>query len=182
MKKYKIKVSPNKSLTYMLPMLVEEFNLRFPKLMINSYVINNEEERYFCVLYKFLGRDEYTKFEGRLMEHDLYLGHEDYEEHVLYKFRLNPDMEKELELFKEGKYSQFSKKHKEDINSFLKKKQWSSDKVNMILNRSEVLINIRKKKGIEINDGDELLEKPNMEDENFSNNLNEIEYVREYED
>ena len=180
MREYKIKVRPNKSLTYALPLLEEELNLEFCQLISNSYIINNDDEKSFSILYRFLGKPEFTKFEGRLMKHELFKGHEDYGNYVLYKFDLTQEMEEGLSLFKEGKYSKFSNKHKNSILQFLEKRKWSTTKVGMILNRDDTLIQARKKKGEVIGDEDELLEKPDMKDENFSECLTKIEYEREY--
>jgi len=83
-----IDVKVNKSLFYILPILDKFINLEFIDLLQNTYIHNNDKDKEFSVLYKFSGTKEYLKFEEKLCQNELFLGHEDYDEYVLYKFKL----------------------------------------------------------------------------------------------
>ena len=96
--RYVIDTQPVKSSTYMLPILDEQIDFEFLPLMVGSYLYNNRDEKEFSVLYKFKGTEKFTEFEKRMMDHVLFIGHEDYGEYVLYKFSLTADMQKALDL------------------------------------------------------------------------------------
>lgn len=150
-------------------------------MLRNSYLINNEEEKAFCVLYKYSGKPEFTEFEGRLMEHPLFIGHEDYEEYVLYKFEYNLELEKSSKLFKDGKYSMYTEEEKESVLKFLKLRGFTNaPKIEKILNRDKELreqMELDLKMSIDPNA--ELSSPPDMDKENFSNSVKHIEYKME---
>lgn len=116
---YEIKVIPNKSTTYMLPFLDSELKLDFKHQLLNSYLSFKEGDSVFCILYNWTSGPEFLKFEGELMENDLFMGHEDYGDKCLYKFRLTNKMHSGRDLFVEGKYSDFSISHKKFIEDYL---------------------------------------------------------------
>ena len=178
MKQWKIEIKLNKSSTYILPLLHNEVNFRFLSNLKNSYLINNEKELAFCVLYKFTGKPEFTKYEGELMNHELFKGHEDYGDHVLYKFKLTQEMEKGVKLFIEGKYSLFTKYHKDSISRFLREKGARNvEKIKKILNKDEGLrLQMIKDLGSNIDPEAELSSAPDLKLETFSNHLSKIEY------
>jgi len=175
--KSRIEIILNKSLTYFLPMVDAQVDFRFLHLLKNCYLYDVDDGN-FCVLYEWSSHPEFVKWEKELMNHHLFLGHEDYDKMVLYKFRLSPNMREAKELFLNGKYSMFTDEHKNDIDNFLKKKNASNRvKIRNILSRDEALRKeMEKSLGTKIDPNDELSSKPNLHNENFSNFREEIKF------
>lgn len=133
--KIKVKIEQNKSITYMLPFLNEQLNLKFLNKMLNTYLFYSEEEDCFCVLYEWSSNPNFLKFELELMNHHLFLSHEDLGNKVLYKFRLSKNMILGRDLFIKGKYKEFSEDHKNSIFNFLKlKNALNINRIKDILN------------------------------------------------
>lgn len=169
-KNVKIEIIPNKSYTYFFPILNSIIKFKFLERMYNSYVINNEQEGSFCVLYKWSGKPEFVEWEKELMDNHLFVGHEDYDEFVLYKFKLPSNSKDVLILFCQGKYSSYPLQYKEIIRDFLYDRGFSNyDRVFKIMNLDEnIRFQLEKERNIEIKKGSELSDPPNMDNENFS--------------
>lgn len=173
----KITVTSNKSSTYFLPILHGLVNFKFLHLLRNSYVMNNEDEKAFSVLYKWSGKQDFTSYEEELMSHTLFVGHEDYGDHVLYKFKLPENASKLLKLFIDGKYSEYPYETKVAIRDFVQLRGFSNyDRIYRILNRDE---NIRKQMESELKTTipvhAELSSPPDMNTENFQNSIQYID-------
>lgn len=176
MKNVKITVISNKSSTYFLPILNALVNFKFLHLLRNSYVANNEEEGAFSVLYKWSGKPDFTSYEEELMGHTLFVGHEDYGDHVLYKFKLPENAQKLMKLFVQGKYSEYPNEVKVQIRDFVQLRGFSNyDRIYRIMQKDDEL---RKQMESElrtpISPNAELSSPPDMDAENFSNSL---EYI-----
>ena len=104
-KKWKVNPELTKSFTYLLPVFDIELRLKFLGNLSGSYLYNNAEELMFSVLYKFSGKEGFTKYEDVLTSHPLFTGHEDYGEYVLYKFNTTDELDEAVKLFEKGKYS-----------------------------------------------------------------------------
>ena len=116
---YKIDIKRNKSTTYMLPFLDSELKLEFKHQILNSYLSFEKDDSIFCILYDWNSGSEFLKFEGELMENELFLGHEDYDDKCLYKFRLTNKMLAGRQTFIEGRHSDFSISHKKFIEDYI---------------------------------------------------------------
>tara|TARA_R110002049_G_scaffold170715_3_gene337336 strand:- start:1251 stop:1769 length:519 start_codon:yes stop_codon:yes gene_type:complete len=116
---FKINVIRNKSITYMLPFLDSELKLEFKHHILNSYLSFKNDDDLFCILYSWSPSQDFLKFEGTLMSNDIFVGHEDYGEKCLYKFRLNNKMFAGREAFINGRYVDFSISHKKFIEDYL---------------------------------------------------------------
>jgi len=116
---FKINIEKNKSTTYMLPVVDEQVNFKFRYKILNSYLSFEEGDNIFCILYDWSSHEDFLKFEGELMKNDMYMGHEDYGEKCLYKFRLDNKMLAGRDAFIEGNHSKFSISHKESIKRYL---------------------------------------------------------------
>jgi hypothetical protein len=112
-------VKLNKSLTYMLPFIDQELDLEFNELILNSYISNEEGDDVFCILYNWKSDQNFLKYEGELMKSSIFIGHEDYEDKVLYKFKMSEDMIAARKKYIKGEYKNFSKDHREAIISYL---------------------------------------------------------------
>ena len=121
-----IDVKPNKSSTYILPIIDEYISLKFLNNIVNSYIKYDENEDLFCILYDWSSDLDYIKFENDLMEHKMFDGFEDYNKRVLYKFKINEEVKKAIEKFKDGNYKNFSINQKESIINFLTRKRISN--------------------------------------------------------
>lgn len=112
---FKINVVKNKSTTYMLPFVNEQVNFKFQHQLVNSYLSFVEGDDVFCVMYDWVALPDFLKFEGEMMDHHLYVGHEDYGSKTVYKFRLSRHMKAGRDSFINGKYDEFSQEHKDSI-------------------------------------------------------------------
>tara|TARA_R110000850_G_scaffold90138_1_gene192299 strand:+ start:2127 stop:2639 length:513 start_codon:yes stop_codon:yes gene_type:complete len=138
---FKIDVIKNKSLTYMLPLIHAEVNFDFLQFLVNSYVSFNDEDETYCVMYKWNSSQEFLKYEGRLMNHPLYIGHADFGETVVYKFQLTLQMKKARALFLEGNYKSFSNAHKAHIFSYIKLRGYNNGtRIAKILDKDDALV------------------------------------------
>ncbi len=160
--KYRIDIKKNKSRTYMLPMIDEVVELDFYELLLNTYLSFEDGDEVFCILYKWDSNKLFTKYEGRIMSANLFVGHEDYGDKVLYKFRLSKNMLVERELFINGDYKNFSKHHKYLINEFFTKKikAGNAKAIKSVIDLSSQFKSTP----------------PSMEMENFNNHLTKIEF------
>ena len=156
MKKWKIDLKVMKSNTYLLPILDITIKFKFLDKLVGSYLYNNKTDKDFCVLYKFSGKD--------------------YEDYVLYKFKVSKELEKTIELYKLGMFSQFPEDHKNAIISFNKKRGYKNwGRIKMILTRDEALrIHMEKNLKCKISKGSELSSPPDLSLEYFSNYVKEI--------
>lgn len=181
MKKARLEIIPTKSSTYFLPLVDNEVKFEYLSQLCNSYVANNEEENAFSVLYKWSGKPDFIDYEKRLMNHSLYLGHEDYDEYVLYKFKLTQNMKENLKLFINGKYSLYDNEDKNKIVNFIKKRGFNNfEKIKKILNRDNGLrLQMEIDIGSSIDINSELSSSPDMEKEIFSNFVHIINYKPE---
>ena len=118
----------------MLPFLDSQVNFKYKHLILNSYIYYDDNDELFCILYNWSSDPEFLKFEGKLMEHHLYDSHDDYNDKVVYKFRLSRDMVIGKNLFLKGDYKSFSDDHKNSIVSYLTEK-----KVGNLKNIIEIL-------------------------------------------
>lgn len=112
---YKINIVNNKSRTYFLPLVDEQVNFKFDESMLNTYLSCEEGDDIFCVMYRWSSDPEFLRFEGEMMKNHLYVGHSDYGDRVVYKFRLSRLMKIEREKFIKGEYTLFSEENKDLI-------------------------------------------------------------------
>ncbi len=129
------------------------------------------------MLYQWSGKQDFTSYEEELMNHTLFVGHEDYGDHVLYKFKLPENAQKLLKLFIEGKYSEYPYESKIAIRDFVQLRGFSNyDRIYKILNREE---SVRKQMEFELKTTippyAELSSPPDMDAENFSNSVQYID-------
>lgn len=122
MRDVKLSIKPNKSLTYMLPFLDAQMSFQFRHLILNSYISFEESDVAFCILYDWTSDPVFLKYEGELMNHELFINHEDFGDKVVYKFKLSRNMMLGRNLFLKGEYKAFSQPHKDAIVNFLTRK------------------------------------------------------------
>jgi hypothetical protein len=135
--------------------------------------MNSPEEGCFSVLYKWNGKPEFTEWEAQLMEHHLFVGHEDYDELVLYKFKLPKNAQETLKLFMEGKYSSYTDQSKQAVKSFLEKRGFlNAERIFRIMNLDEdIRLQMQRDTQTTIPKGSELSTPPDLNLENFLNSV-----------
>jgi hypothetical protein len=148
---FKIEVSKNKSLTYMLPLVHSEVDFDFFQFLLNSYVSFNDDDELYCVMYKWNSSKGFLKYEGRIMNHPLYVGHADFGETVVYKFQLTFQMKKARALFLSGDYKNFSEAHKAHIISYMELRGYNNGtRIAKILNKEDELTSTKPEIGKEV--------------------------------
>ena len=161
---YNIKIVPNKSQTYMFPFIGEQVGFEFEYNLINTYLSFEDGDDTFCVMYKWSSDLDFLKFEGTLMNNHLFVGHEDYGDHTVYKFRLSRHMKIGREHFIKGNYHLFSLEHKASIMSnLLKMGATNLGRIQQILDEK----------------GELTSSPPLMENETLSNHVKKINRVIE---
>tara|TARA_R110000868_G_scaffold411408_1_gene703753 strand:- start:1462 stop:2094 length:633 start_codon:yes stop_codon:yes gene_type:complete len=173
---WKIDKKGTKSSTYILPVLDTQVKFDFLPKIINSYLYNNTKDMNFCVLYVFSAKEDFIKYEEKLLNHVLCTGHQDYGEYVLYTFRLTEEMQRTMNLYLKGMYSHFPESHKNSIEDFLKRRGFAnSAKVRGVLDRnSEVRKALEKSLKVRIDPSAELSSPPDISLEIFEDHIKEI--------
>lgn len=116
-----------KSTTYLLPMLgrnkSEFIGASFPQnQFVNCFFADKcfpELEGKILLLYRFSGNRDYVKFEENLQSYPTFSHmYEPDKFHTMYVFDVPEKFTNEYKLFKEGKYSLFSREYKHHIKNF----------------------------------------------------------------
>lgn len=112
----------NKSKTYLLPLISEFVGIEkeFIKFLVDTYMyIENDDTPYLGILHDFSFKNpEFTAYENRLVNNDLFYKCIDLNNQVLYLFKFPEIYLSEFELFKESKYSEFGEDAKKLILKF----------------------------------------------------------------
>lgn len=170
----------NKSETYLLPLLSEivNFDKKFAKNIKCSYINFNDEKYKNClgVMYEFSFKNpEYTHYENKLIQNELFIDLFDVGKDVLYIFKFPEEYMHEYECYKSGLYSKFGLDAKELILTYygdLYKGNLSATsfllKINQVLFKDKKLKRqLEKELGVQIDDDAELSSVPLMENETF---------------
>tara|TARA_R110002020_G_scaffold100855_5_gene238070 strand:- start:5129 stop:5635 length:507 start_codon:yes stop_codon:yes gene_type:complete len=162
--RFKLKIVPNKSKTYMLPFVGAQFDFDLTDRLINTYLSFEEGDDEFCMMYQWSSDPAFLKFEGMLMKHHLFIGHVDYGTYTVYKFKLSRNMQLGKEAFIKGEYTKFSDDHKKAIMKYLNEIAASNaGRISQIMTE-----------GIPLSS-----DPPKMENEIMSNNVKEIKIITE---
>jgi|TARA_R110000822_G_scaffold152112_4_gene291304 hypothetical protein len=147
----------NKSKTYLLPLLSElvEFDLKFYKNIKNTYIYEDlgKYEKCIMILHDFSFKlPEFTHYEQKLINNELFIDLVDVGDQVLYIFKFPEDYSHEYEMFKLGKYSHFGEDAKELILGFFTNiYQHNLNAVEFLLKVKHILFkNERLRKKIEL--------------------------------
>lgn len=177
------KIVPNRSKTYMLPLLSEfvNFDMKFMKYLLNTFINIEEEENSLAILHEFTFKDpEFTSYEHRLLENKLFSKYIDIDDKVLYIFKFPEEYLNEYNLFKEGKYSEFGDDAKQLIIKFWAEVyKRNSSATKFLISLKQVLYKdlklketIEKELGVKLNDNQELGEIIDMNNETFKIEIN----------
>lgn len=116
----------NKSKTYLLPLLSEliEFDPKFMGGVENTYMLDDEGKypEHIFILHDFSFKNpEFTAYENKLVNNELFVDLVDIGNKVLYIFKVPEEYLHEYNCLKEGRYSAYGADAKELILKF-----WSS--------------------------------------------------------
>lgn len=113
----------NKSKTYLLPLLSEvlDLNIKFLPYLINTYLFdeNNEYENCIFILHEFNFKNpEFTKYEHKLTNNELFVKHIDIDDKVVYIFKFPKEYLNEYNCLLNSQYSKFGDDAKQLILRF----------------------------------------------------------------
>jgi len=137
---YNFNLAKNKSLTYMFPLVNAELKFEFDQFLLNCYTSFEKGDDIFCVMYAWSSSPNFLKYEGKLMNHPLYIGHSDFGEKVVYKFKLTHVMKIGRNSFVRGEYKQFSDTHKKTVLDYLRAQGFNNvSRIERILKKEDEL-------------------------------------------
>jgi hypothetical protein len=170
----------NKSITYLLPLLSEvvNFNFKFFENLEDVYLLDDlgKHENCMYLLYDFSSSiEDFTEYEQEIIDSLGFLEMVDVGNKVLYIFKFPEDYIKEYALYKEGKYSQFSKKAKKLIMTFYTKVyKGNLSAINYLIKIKQVLFKsdtlrrkLEKELNVKIDERAELTDACNIKNETF---------------
>lgn len=176
----------NKSSTYFLPLFDSFFKIKHFNLLKNTYLFFEDiVEDTFSLLYEFDGkiygkyrnRTGFTIYEQDIRSSEYYLFEEDFDNYVLYTFKIPDELIEIKHLLIEGKYSKLSDTHKEKIILFMHEKYSLNvaKKIHQILYKSTQLREMLEKEiKHAIHKDAELSSVMDISEEIFINNLKEV--------
>lgn len=182
-KEVEVKAKPNKSKTYLLPLLTDVVHI--PKNIIdnleNTFISDSTGLNTDCIsmLFKYSKDESFTEWEDELFEHPSFVQSYDLDDKVLYVLEFPERYIKEYNYFKNGQYSKFGEDTKIMIIKYLSRVYGSDPKVipiikkiKQILTKAESLrVKMENALNVPIGEHQELGEMVNMNKEtfNFSN-------------
>lgn len=109
---------PTKTSVFLLPVLRKnQVHLKTDTYFVNAYL--DESYKFLYLMYRFTGTEYYKEFEKIMITDSFCVSHLEHGPyHVVYKFKIPKEFEKDVEFFMEGKYSKFSKALKGRIQKF----------------------------------------------------------------
>jgi hypothetical protein len=117
-------VKSNKSRTYLLPLIAPEIGIeeKFYNLIENTYMFDSEKEYKDCffIVQNFSFKNpEFTAYEHRITNNDLFVKCIDYKDKVIYIYKFPKEYSHEYYQFQESKYSTFLEDAKKQILKIL---------------------------------------------------------------
>lgn len=161
-----MKMAPNRSKTYLLPLILEFFNLpeNVSHNFLNCFVFDKDTIHENCIylLYKYdIKNPNFTKFEYELSKNNGYMTHYDLKNNlILFVLQFPDEYIKEYHCYKNSEYSKYGTDAKEIILNYYKKRNIPQKvyiKIKNILYRSPVLkLEIEQMLGVKLSDDSEL--------------------------
>ena len=116
-------MKPNRSKTYLLPLIAPVIGIeeKFCNLIENTYMFDSEgiyNDCFFIVQDFSFKNPEYTAYEHRMTNNELFVKCIDYKEKVIYIFKFPKEYIHEYNEFKESRYSTFLNDAKKQILQF----------------------------------------------------------------
>jgi len=153
---------PNKTTTFLLPLLgITKNQLKFDYYFVNAFL--NKELDHLYLLYRFTGTRIYKDFEQTMWTNPLCVKHVESDKyHVIYIFKIPERFEEDVEHFKNGHYSKFSKTLRQRIMKFYGSADASM--VMQVVNQDkELKTKLEEHLNLNLPDASELASKPDLE-------------------
>jgi len=162
--------SQNDTRKLILPVLGIPIDKIGSPYLVNPYLfINKQEEnnKYLYLVYKYVDNKEYKELETFLKTTKYYIStSEPNYEYTTFKFLIEPRYREDINLFLEGKYSQFHKELKKKILKFHGAGPTSD--IGLILDRNEAAVQaLEKRLDVKLPEGMDIYPKINIEKEIF---------------
>lgn len=161
-----MKMTPNRSKTYLLPLILEFYNLpdSISHNFVNCFIYDKNSKHTNCIylLYKYdIKNQNFTKFEYELSKTEGYVTHYDLKNNlILFVLEFPQDYIDEYNYYKNSDYSKFGNDAKEIILRYYKTKnipQKVFTKINNILYRDKLLkLELEQLLGVKLSDDLEL--------------------------
>lgn len=140
------KVKLNKSKTYLLPLLSEliELDLKFISYLKNTYMYDSKNEYKNCIFlyHEFdFKNPEFTAYEHKLTNNDLFVKLIDKDKYVIYIFKFPEEYLPEYNFLSESKYSWFGNDAKQLIIRFWTQIYGKSATGNYVLTKIKQILN-----------------------------------------
>lgn len=179
------KMTPNRSKTYLLPLLSEFYS--FPDsvlpLLKNTYISDTSKNHKYCIylLFRYDNTPEFRKFEYELTKTEGFVKHYDLKNNlILFVINFPKDYMIEYFLFQEGKYSEYGVDAQNLIIRYLRDRKTFTniiDRVQQIFDKDPKLkAYIERKIGQMLLPNSELGEIMNEDDETININKNIINH------
>lgn len=182
-----MKRAPNRSKTYLLPLILEFYNLpdSVHYNFLNCFIFDTQNKHTDCIylLYKYdIKNPVFTKFEYDLSKTDGYVTSYDLKNNlILFVLNFPEEYIYEYECYKEGLYSQYNNDAKRIILDYYKNRNISKDvynKIDQVLyKRKELKLKIEKMLGVSLSEESELGDILDNESETININENIISYL-----
>ena len=170
----------NKSKTYLLPLLSElvGFDKKFFNSLLNVYMFDDlgKYENCLYILHDFSFKNpDFTAYEHRFINNNLFQELIDIDDKVLYIFKLPEEYLHEYRCLKDGKYSEYKDDAKEMILDFFTDVyKYNPNAVPFLIKVRQILFKddklkkeIERNLGIELDNDAELTDHIALEDETF---------------
>ncbi len=144
------------------------------KWFINCYLVDEGQiakENTIYLAYEIVISEEFEEFEEHLISHPSYVSNNNYDNKiVVYTFEIPLVYEREINLFKEGLYSEFSDRYKKEILYFWGHDFSDNNVMYSILFKTELVLNEVMRTQVEplsTKESSEYWPRPNINDETF---------------
>lgn len=158
---------PTKTTNFLLPVLKKSKNqLRYDSYFVNAFI--DDDSQHISLLYRFTGTEMYKKWEQLMMSDPLFIAHKDYDPyHVIYIYRIPKEFHVDVEAFKEGKYSLFSKALRQRISKFYGDEDQAGT-LKIIRQDESLRKQIEEHLKVPLSEDAELASKPNLKIETYN--------------
>ena len=158
---------PTKTSLFILPLLKKtKTELKHDSYFINAFI--DDDSEHMSLLYRFTGTEIYKKFEQTMMNDSLFITHIDYDPyHVMYIFKIPKEFQVDVEAFKQGKYSLFSKALRQRILKFYGDEDKAAT-MKIIRQDKSLRKQLGEHLGVELPEDAELASKPNLKIEIYN--------------
>lgn len=159
----------NKSKTYLSYYINKYIPIEFHNKLKNTYIAFNDEYYYWCMLYEFSGKLDFTTYEEKLENNPYYVKTIDTDRtHVLYIFSIPEELNDVINLFVSGKYSKLP--DRDDLIKYLVRTYnlpLNHDIVRILRKDPKLKERLENELDVIIDDDLDLSDLPDLDSENY---------------